>query len=220
MAQLTALGRICVSVAAADAAACIAALAGIECAEIRLDAMQVSQAEIRRIFASPARLVATCRPGSLAPSERTARLVTAIESGAAYVDVELDAPPVLLEPVLAAARSTGCQVIVSFHDFATTPAAAELASIRDRCLDQGGDWAKLATTVRHRRDAARLLGLLDGEGRTIVVGMGPMGRVVRVAALLCGSPLTYASLAAGYETAPGQLTRQQLEHLLQELSDG
>jgi 3-dehydroquinate dehydratase type I len=221
MADLTTKPLVCVSLALPNAADCRAALAGLPCAEIRLDAMpQVTKTQVQRIFAAPGQHVATCRPGCFDDERRHELLLAAIEAGASFVDVELDGPSDLHAAILTAAGSAGCRVIVSFHDFAATPPLPDLTAIRRRCLEAGGDLAKLACQVRSRRDAARLLGLLDGDGRTIVVGMGLRGRLVRVVAPLLGSPIAYAAPAEGRSTAPGQLARAELERLMRELEHG
>jgi 3-dehydroquinate dehydratase-1 len=69
------------------------------------------------------------------------------------------------------------------------------------------------------RDNARLLGLLDLGVPLVVVGMGRLGRLTRIAAPLLGSLFTYASLGAGRETADGQLDAASLERILLELGE-
>jgi 3-dehydroquinate dehydratase type I len=212
-------GTICVSLAEPDVAACLAALADVECAEIRLDAMAVTATEVGRLFEAPRALVATCRPGRHDDETRLQLLLAAIEAGATFVDVELDAPEPLRNEVLSAARATGCRAILSFHDERGTPSRDELCTIRDRCFDAGADLAKLACWVRGPQDAARLLGMLDSSESLIVVGMGPLGRIVRLTAPLLGSALAYVCASSGRETAPGQLSRLDFERLLQEWAD-
>jgi 3-dehydroquinate dehydratase len=48
-------------------------------------------------------------------------LLEAIRAGAAFVDVEVDAPAGYREEVMGCAKSGGCAIIVSFHDHAKTP---------------------------------------------------------------------------------------------------
>jgi 3-dehydroquinate dehydratase-1 len=211
---------VCVSVAAPDVATCRQAIASCDAAEIRLDAMALTPDEARALFATGSASIATCRPGRQDDDLRRDLLCAAIAGGASYVDVELDAPPALSVAVTRAARAHRCQLIRSFHDDRCTPPRAELAALRERCFEGGADLAKIACHVASRSDAARLLGLLDDERPTIIVGMGPLGRVVRIAAPLLGSPIAYASLGEGAETAPGQLDRTALERLLAEWRDG
>jgi 3-dehydroquinate dehydratase type I len=70
------------------------------------------------------------------------------------------------------------------------------------------------------KDNARLLGLLNDTRPVVVVGMGHKGRITRIAALLLGSPFTYASLAAGKETAEGQIDWKSLKEIYKRIKDG
>ena len=201
---------ICVSIAEPTFERCMTALGGLEFAEVRLDAMEVEPAQIKRIFSSPLELIATCRPGAYDDYLRKVMLLTAIEAGAAYVDVELDAEPGYREELFSAARKAGCEVMVSFHDDKGTPGESELRAVLQRCRDLKPDLVKIACKVNSDRDGARLLGLLDSTAKLVVVGMGPLGRTVRIAAPLLGSPFTYASLENGKETADGQMTGDEM----------
>ncbi len=55
--------KICVSVAEGTAARCRDALARFAFVEVRLDRMQITQAETRSLFSTKRPLIATCRPG-------------------------------------------------------------------------------------------------------------------------------------------------------------
>ena len=211
---------LCVSVAPVDIAACRAELDGCSVAEIRLDDMAVSAPEARSLFGWELTLIATCRPGRHDDGVRRELLIAAIEGGAAYVDVAVDDSPRLRTTVVDAARAKSCKVILSFHDDRHTPTRATLCDIRQRCFDEGADLAKLACQVESSSDAARLLGILDDDRPTVVVGMGPLGRVVRIAAPLLGSPIVYVRRDGGRETAPGQLERTAFERLLREWIGG
>lgn len=208
---------ICVSVSEPDYESCLAALNGLEFAEIRLDPMTVELKEIEILFSRPLKLIATCRPGKLADGKRKAMLLKAIEAGAAYVDVEVEADPEYRREIFAAARKKGCDVIVSFHDFDGTPSSSELRAMRQRCLDLQPDIVKIACTAHNERDGARLLGLLDSTSKLVVVGMGKYGRTVRIAAPLLGSPFTYASTERGKETADGQLSHAEMRRIYETL---
>jgi 3-dehydroquinate dehydratase I len=205
---------ICVSLAEDSVAGCLAALSKLDFAEIRIDRMRLTLADIPGLFSLPRRLIATCRPGPYLDMDRKKLLLAAIASGAAFVDVELESEMGYRDEIIASARAHGCGVIVSFHDHIRTPARAELERMVDACFEAGADIAKVACMVRASRDNARLLGLLDSERKIVVVGMGEKGRVARIVAPLLGSPFTFASLSDGKETAAGQVDRETLEELL------
>lgn len=206
---------ICVSIGTSDPGRRRALLRDVDMAEIRLDRMRLGPAEVDRLFASHPRLIATCRPGAMDEGGRRRLLLRAIESGAAYVDVELDADTGFRRAILARARAAGCRLIVSHHDPVRTPGAAVLRRLAGRCLDAGADLAKIATRVRTPRDAAVLLGLLGGRRPVVVAGMGRHGAIVRVAAPLLGSPFTYACASAEEATADGQLPLSDMRRILE-----
>jgi len=199
-----------VSIAEADPVRCQQLLLKYPFAEIRLDALDGDLADIRRLFAGPGTLIATCRPGLLDDDVRGQRLRAAMAAGAAWVDVEREAPDAWREAVVAAARQHGCRVIVSHHDFADTAALPELRRLTDDCFGRGGEVAKIACLVREPRENARLLALLDDPRPVVPVGMGPAGRLTRILAPWLGSPFTFCAPDDGPATAPGQLTRAEM----------
>lgn len=211
---------ICVSIAERTADGCIKALSGLELAEIRMDALEsheLSEPNIRRIFSMPLKLIATCRPGIVDEERRRSALAYAIEYGAAYVDVEVESDDGLKSDIAAKARSRGCKVIVSYHDYKKTPPSEELRQIVEWCFQSGADVAKISCMANSVKDNARLLGLLDLGRPLIVIGMGERGRLTRVVAPLLGAPFTYASSAMGKETAPGQIDKARLERIMEDL---
>ena len=193
--------------------------------EIRLDMLNPSElagAGIEALFKTGARLIATFRPslsipGAAAEGNRLAVLQRAIGAGAAYVDIELDAPDAHRKALLAAAQKHACLAIISHHDYEQTPAHDALIGIIERGKDMGANLVKIACQVNAPEDGARLLGLLDGQTDLIVVGMGPLGRIVRIAAPLLGSPFTFAAPDEGPLTAPGQIRAGELEQVIQRI---
>jgi 3-dehydroquinate dehydratase-1 len=119
-------------------------------------------------------------------------------------------------------------VILSYHNFKTTPPGDKLERIIDQCFLEGADIAKVACQVHFLSDCVRLLSLygyqpLDGktsgendnrdtgDSRGIIaIGIGEKGKITRVAAPLLGAPFTYASIVTGLETAPGQVDADTL----------
>lgn len=208
---------ICTSLAEPTINLCLEALEGLNFAEIRLDRMSIEAKQVKRIFSLPKKLIATCRPNTMTDHERKSLLIAAIEAGACFVDIELDADDVYRIEIVKKARIAGCRVIISFHDHERTPARAELNQLVGSCFDAGADIAKIACRVHSPKDNSRLLGLLESERPLIVTGMGNEGKICRIVAPLLGSPITYACLGTGKETAPGQIDLRTLENLLQRI---
>lgn len=210
---------ICVSIAEPKVKDCLLALDGVEFAEIRMDRIEDISTEIHTIFSSHPRLIATYRPGKTDRNQRCSDLIKAIEAGAAFVDIELEADDSYKSRIIKKAREKNCNVIISYHNSDKTPERTELEHITNWCFDSGADIAKIACRVVSLKDNARLLGLLNDARPVVVVGMGRKGRITRIAAPLLGSPFTYASLAAGKETAEGQIDRKTLEGIYKRIND-
>jgi 3-dehydroquinate dehydratase-1 len=119
------------------------------------------------------------------------------------VDVELDAK--IRGAVVRAARKAKRTVVLSHHDFRTTPSAARLDALVRRSAKAGADVIKIATFVKSTNDVLTLSRLFVRHRNRplVVIGMGERGRVTRVLFPAIGSLFTFASL--GRKTAPGQL---------------
>lgn len=207
---------ICVSLAEPSFRACLAALKRLPMAEIRMDITPLAPGEIAAVFASPLPLVATFRPGRSSPAERCAALETAILAGAAYVDVEADAPPDYRRRLIRAARKRGCRIILSSHSNRRPPAAGQLALLKERLFRRAADIVKIVHRAESAGDCLRLLALYETpqSGRVIALGTGRAGVATRLAAPLLGAPFTYASFRPGRETAEGQLDWRTLDRIL------
>lgn len=212
---------ICLSLGNPSVELCQELLPGVELAEIRLDGADLSLEQIQWIFTFHDNLIATYRPkaGNEAPGKRKIALLTAVEAGAAYVDIEIEAEAAFKKEIMQAARLRGCRVILSYHNYENTPSKKQLDAVIEQCFSEGADIAKIACQVHSEADSARILSLYDypgqfHQGKITAIGMGEKGKITRLAAPLLGAPFTYASQAPGKETAPGQLDKDTLEKLL------
>lgn len=118
-------------------------------------------------------------------------------------DIELSSGKILKD-VINLANKAGKRVIVSYHNFASTPKAKKLRSIIKDSRAAGADYVKLSATAHGREDLKRLAGLLVEDDALIVIAMGERGRPSRVFFPLLGSLLTYGSVTGAI--APGQET--------------
>lgn len=211
---------ICVSLEEAASEDCLKALQKLSFAEIRLDRMSVTEEEVEKIFSSHPQLIATCRPGAFPEEKRRQLLKKAIAAGAAYVDMELEAPRRFQKEIKKLAAIHNCRVIVSTHLFEGTPSLKDLQIRVEKCFAAGAQIAKISCWVRRKEENARLLALLSDPRPVVVTGMGKMGMITRVGSLFCGSPFTFASLEKGKETAEGQLDQATMEKIIRMISDG
>ena len=149
------------------------------------------------------------------PAEELAenQLLKAIEAGAKYVDLEVEAPPMMGRKIRQACQEYGTMLIRSFHDFEGTPPEATLLSLLDKGRRFGGEVVKIVTTATCKADADRVMALYREAvpGTLVAFCMGPEGRESRLEALKQGAPFTYACLTAEEATAPGQWTAAEMD---------
>lgn len=107
------------------------------------------------------------------------------------------------------------KVILSFHDFSKTPNLTELQELLQKMSELNPAIIKIATTVHSEKDVIHLFQLQannpDLMGRMIIIGMGELGQATRTTARMFKQPITFASLDAENETAPGQLSVEELK---------
>jgi len=202
---------ICVSTTAATEGALAADLAQAarvaDLVEIRMD--HAPSADLKRLLENrPCPVIVTNRPrregGAFqGPEEDRLRLLQeAVDLGADYVDVELDSAGRLR-------RRGRTRLIVSYHNFQETP--EDIGRIHSEIVRTGADVAKVACMARDIRDNLRMFDLLRAtQHPTIALCMGELGVISRILGKKFGGFLTYASLGAGRESAPGQLSAAEL----------
>ncbi len=119
--------------------------------------------------------------------------------------------------LIQVAESEGKQVILSFHDFVTTPSIKRLQEMSDFCRPSDNRIFKVATNTSHWRDLetlARFLQLNSGK-RIAAMGMGEFGKLSRLILPRLGSALVYASLSDA--VAPGQWPVRELARILDQI---
>ena len=220
---------ICTTIQNKTAEQILEALEKCEMAEIRLDSCVLSARETEDVFTSDVPLVATARISEIMKNEpalqdlpeasREAkavqiaekRLVRAIEAGARYVDVEIEAPKQMSKRVRSAAHENGTVFIRSYHDFEGTDSLEALKAVVEKCKYHGADIVKIVTTAGSEADVQKVMALYDwkGEeapaaGELIAFCMGDAGRQSRIECLKKGAPYTYAALSEEDAAAPGQ----------------
>lgn len=219
---------ICTTIQNRTAGQIVEALEHCGMAEIRLDRCSLSAKEIEDVFTSDVPLVATCRISEVIASEPSLqdpsltdqsrevkamqiaerRLIKAVEAGARYVDVEIEAPKHMSKRVRQAAHENGTVFIRSYHDFEGTDSIPALKALVEKCRYHGADMVKLVTTARCAEDVERVMSLYEWartEGIDLIAFcMGDAGRESRLECLKRGAPYTYAALTAEEAAAPGQ----------------
>lgn len=192
----------------------------IQMAEIRLDRCPLDIKEIESLFSSSdTPLVATCRvvdDGNGTWEEAEEKLTAAVEAGAAFLDLEIEAPKEVGKRLRRACTEYGTTMIRSSHFFAGTPSDDVLRNTVEKCRKFGGEIVKIAAMAKSGEDVARVLGLYSQEqtsqrqAELIAFSMGETGRASRLECLRLGSPFTYAALNDNEAAAPGQWTYTEM----------
>ena len=217
---------------------------GADAVELRLDLFKPEEREATRVKAfvealreeAKAGVILTNRSASEggkfegSEDERLSLLKEALEASEAdAVDVEYFAEPRKRAEIVASAKKMNATVIFSFHDFAGMPDAAELEHLALKMHAEGADIAKIAVTPETAEDALKLLELTlklkasnasrgASEKGVAFIGMGSVGRHLRVLAPIYGSALTYGFLEGEESVAPGQLSISELRSMIDKLS--
>ena len=238
---------ICTTIINKDLAGILEALERCEMAEIRLDSCDLSMKDIDEVFSSDVPLVATCRIADIMANDPSLQdlplqsreiramqkaerlLVRAIEAGARYVDVEMEAQKQMSKRVRNVAHENGTVFIRSYHDFNGTDSLEALKALVEKCCYHGADVVKLVTTAHTEEDAARVMSLYSwvadehahareagesvgklADGGLIAFCMGEAGRQSRLDCLKYGSSYTYAAFTAEEAAAPGQWPMEEM----------
>src|ERR1700719_1265752 len=169
-------------------------------------------------------VIATCRRvasggkfrGSIASQLDV--LIKAAAAGCQLVDVELQTAAKIKPEPLQKLR-TRAALILSFHDFRGTK---KLDETLEKMRAYPADFYKIVSTATTLADNVTMIKFLAHQGdRHSLVGMcmGEQGLISRVLGVRAGSVFTFASAVAGEETAPGQVTAQELRNVYRVAGD-
>ncbi len=179
--------------------------------EVRLDCLENHQ--LLADLASHGRLpkIATDR-SSRTETEQRQMLLNSAKSGFEYVDVELSTPR--LKGLVKELKTLGAKPIVSFHKFDGSLGISELNSILEREISSGAEVCKIVTTAKRVEDNLTTLNFTStasSKAKLVCFCMGELGKISRLLSPLFGGFFTFASLERGNETAPGQMTIQEMK---------
>jgi 3-dehydroquinate dehydratase type I len=153
------------------------------------------------------------------PAEERQQLAQFVLSGNALLDLDVRAQHAELRAI-----GKHPNLICSYHNYSATPPNEELERVVGEMEPFSPAIYKLSTFCGSAADAHRLLGLLltmRAQGkRSIVLGMGSHGAATRIFGALWGNEMIFAPEDAGRASAPGQLTRKQLEAIFSNLESG
>lgn len=151
-------------------------------------------------------------------SEAMRRLSIAIEAGARFADLEIEASAAASKTFQKLCRESGTEIIRSYHNFSETPSDEVLQMALARCFRYGADIAKIVCTTKSEADIRRIEALYtivledipSLQGRLVAFGMGEQASQTRIECLKRGAPFSYAALSSEEATAPGQLSSARM----------
>lgn len=120
------------------------------------------------------------------------------------------------------AQKNGVKIVMSNHDFNTTPSVDQMVVRLRSMQDIGADIAKIAVMPENRRHVLNLLEATSimseqyAKIPIVTISMGELGKLTRVSGGIFGSAVTFSSLDRS--SAPGQIPLEKLNNLLDEFS--
>lgn len=148
------------------------------------------------------------------PLSTRKEIISMVANSEAYLDLDVSTQDEELDFVRSGCRP---KLILSYHNYDSTPENEVLAAIVAGMKALHPDVYKIAAVCNSREEAIRLLTLLlrmnREQMRHIVLGMGEQGVITRIFGSLWGNEIIYAPLAREERSAPGQLTRGELQEI-------
>lgn len=185
--------------------------------ELRLDLFpQIDLEQIKRYITNSKKpILLTLRKKSQGGSfkgheeERKAWIEKLLQLEPNYFDLEYDTCPKFLERVCQKYQKT--RFLLSYHNFQETP--KDLDQIYREMSKYQVDGYKMAAFSHSANDALRMLLFARQHERLSVICMGEKGEFTRVLGPVVGNKINYACINREEQTAPGQLTVQELSQL-------
>lgn len=114
------------------------------------------------------------------------------------------------------------KVITSFHDYHKTPSESQLDETFKSMEKFNPEIYKFSTFCKTSQDSLKLLNFLlklkvDNK-KFLIFGMGEEGKIVRLCGALWGNEFNFAPLSEDERSAPGQITKDEMERILELLS--
>lgn len=170
--------------------------------EIRLDQL-IQENELKTKISSITKpLLLTCRhpkeggDNNISEPLKRVSIIEPLLSHASAIDIEISTATEM-KNLLTEAKSKNIQVVLSYHNFETTPNLAELKTIATEAKDKGADIIKIATTTNTIQELMTLLTFSENGSieNLSFMGMGKFGMSSRLVAAQSGSVLNYSAIA-------------------------
>lgn len=134
-----------------------------------------------------------------------------------YIDVELLLGDTVVNSIVKHAKIGNTKVLMSNHDWDSTPRREIIENRLKVMFDKGADIAKIACTPRCEADVKELIKagqeVSKEHANIVLISMGEMGEITRTQPELSGSCMSFASLS-NQGSAPGQIDVEALYNIL------
>jgi len=173
-------------------------------------------------------LIFTCRSyaegglANISADKREELILAAIQSGYVdVIDIELSNDEVFIHNIQKAVKHSSLAMILSYHNFKSTPEPVFIIDTLFQARDMGADIAKVAVMPQDFEDVLALMGAAikarkDGlKIPMIAISMGTLGSLSRLAAKRFGADITFAS--SDTPSAPGQTKIRLLQQAINTL---
>ncbi|MEK7572182.1 MAG: type I 3-dehydroquinate dehydratase [Patescibacteria group bacterium] len=154
------------------------------------------------------------------PFERRVQLLSLLNGSEALVDLDVSSQEEELKHI--GEQKLNLNVITSYHNYQQTPDNDTLKDLIKRMETYRPAIYKIATYCQTETDALLLLQLLlalkKESKQAIILGMGKHATITRVAGTLWGNEMIFAPQDRGSSSAPGQLTKSELEAVFKVLT--
>lgn len=133
------------------------------------------------------------------------------------VDFEMNNNPADIAQVRAAAQKHGVALVLSFHNFQSTPSQEIIEQRFEQAQNLGADVAKIAVMPQRLEDVLAVFGATLASSQKLAIplismSMGGYGSLTRLFGWVFGSAMSFAVGAAA--SAPGQVPIEDMDTVL------
>ena len=207
------MSKIFTSIIGPTFEACKKQIVNIRNAELRLDMLELSAANVQELWPSCQRWMVTIRKGFFENTGWKEIFEACIFLKPDYIDIDSELPESDFQTLLKIIGNSDSRLILSYHNYDLTPSFEELKQVTLSLINRGAKVVQLACMVNDYNDNVILLRLYGEFDNIITIGMGEKGKVSRLNALYFGEQVSYAAASQEEAAAPGQMTYQEMRNL-------
>lgn len=186
--------------------------------EVRMDSLENSRRLSDLSASTKIPLIATNKPisekGFFSGSEtdRSQTLINAAKAGFGYVDLNLSS--LKLEELIKEIKLLGAKPTISYHNYDGPVSVKEMNSILEKEIASGASICKIVTTAKKIYDNLEILNFVSANSsktKLVCFCMGDLGKISRLLSPTFGAFFTFASIEQNSQTAPGQMSIQEIK---------